>query len=205
MTTIKKPNIILGFGGNHRCMFNKRKRTPVLFIKSNNCITGNETDIIVPSDTKYIWAESELAVVISKRTNNVTYEEAHKYIKGYSICNDVNRTNILKRSEDLAYGKCCDTFLPLGDTLISPDTDVTNLRVTSYVNGNIVQDCNTSDLYYDIYKCISYASKYITLEEDDIIITGASAGCRKIHLKDGDIVKVEIEKIGSLINYVKWK
>lgn len=197
-----KPNLIIGFGANHRCL-EGRGRTPILFTKSNNCLLQDGGTIEVPADTSMIWAEVELAVVIARRTKHVAYEDAPAHIMGFTVANDVNRLNIYKRSEDLAFGKCCDTFLPLlpGATAVDPR----DLRARSYVNGELVQDCTSADLIFDVWRCVSYASRYCTLDEGDVILTGTSCGAKRRPLRDGDVVVCEIDGIGRLTSHVHWQ
>ena len=181
----------------------KRSHTPILFTKSNNCVIGDGDTITIPGDTKMVWAEAELAVVIGRRASRVSYEEAREHILGYTIANDVNRLNIYNRSEDLAYGKCCDTFLPLKHE--AHDVDPFDLKVTSHINGKRVQECSSKDLIFDPYKAVSYASRYLTLEPGDVVITGTDHKAKERPLRDGDHVIIEIEGLGRLSNDVQWE
>lgn len=155
--------------------------------------------------------EVELAVVIGKEGKDITREEAENYIFGYTILNDVSARTLQQIHEQWHKGKSLDTFCPMGPFLVhkneikSPE----NLGIQCKVNGEIVQNSNTSNLIFDIGTIISVISQGLTLKPGDIIATGTPAGValgfepEDKYLKPGDVVECIIENIGSLKNTIK--
>jgi 2-keto-4-pentenoate hydratase/2-oxohepta-3-ene-1,7-dioic acid hydratase in catechol pathway len=186
---------------------------PVVFLKGTNTITGHGSPIILPeAGPNEVDYEAELAVVIGKKAKNVSPEDAGKYIFGYMCANDVSARDwqMLKQKQQWARGKSFDTFCPIGPYLVTKDEieNPRNLRIRLFLNDEVMQDSNTSNMLFDIFATISNLSQSITLLPGTIILTGTPEGVgftRKppIFLKEGDIVSVDIEKIGRLSNPVK--
>jgi len=182
---------------------------PVLFSKTNNCIIKNKECIIYPSEVKELDYEVELAVVIGKKMKNIPESRVSDYIYGYTIMNDVTARDIQKNESQWYRAKSFDTFGPIGPIIVSKSEipDPANLNLKSYVNSELRQNGNTSDMIFGVYELISFISKSITLEEGDLISTGTPSGVgvfmtQKKLLKPGDTVICEIEKIGKLENKV---
>jgi len=178
---------------------------PVLFFKSTTALVGPNDDIIIPKNsTKTDW-EVELAVVIGKQASYVEEADAHQYIAGYALHNDVSEREFqLERSGTWDKGKGCDTFAPVGPFLATPDeiADVDNLRLWLSVNGQMMQDGTTANLIFRIPFLISYISQFMTLLPGDIISTGTPAGVGlgfnpPVYLKPGDVVKLGIDGLGT--------
>lgn len=178
---------------------------PVLFFKSTTALVGPDDDIVIPKNsTKTDW-EVELAVVIGKQASYVEEADAHEYIAGYALHNDVSEREFqLERSGTWDKGKGCDTFAPVGPFLATPDEigDVDNLRLWLSVNGQMMQDGTTANLIFKIPFLISYISQFMTLLPGDIISTGTPAGVGlgfkpPVYLKPGDVVELGIDGLGA--------
>ncbi|MBL7060344.1 MAG: fumarylacetoacetate hydrolase family protein [Actinobacteria bacterium] len=182
---------------------------PVIFSKARTCIIKNGENIIYPAEVKELDYEVELAVIIGDKMKNVSKSESYSYIYGYTIINDVTARDIQKKESQWYLAKSFDTFGPIGPIII-PKEKIANpqdLDIRSYVNGQLRQNSNTSEMIFRVKELLSYLSKFITLEKGDLIATGTPSGVgifsgRKKLLKPGDEVICEIEKIGKLINKV---
>lgn len=176
---------------------------PVLFFKASSAICGPYDDLIIPGN-KTDW-EVELAVVIGKRANYITAEQAPNYIAGYVLHNDYSeRESQLERGGQWVKGKSFDTFAPLGPFLATTDEipDPNNLKLWLSVNGTMLQNSTTSDFIFDVWEVISYTSHFMTLLPGDVISTGTPAGVGlglnpQRYLKPGDVVELGIEGLGK--------
>ncbi len=183
---------------------------PVLFAKFNNTLAGHGGAILVDGTSQAVDYEAELAFVIGKQAYKVTEETALDYVAGYVTANDVTARDIQHADSQWVRGKSLDSFCPLGPWLITKDEvpDPHNLTIRCRVNGVILQDSNTNQLIFKIPFLVSFLSQGLTLEPGDVILTGTPSGigyARKpqILLKPGDIVEIEIEKVGVLESTVK--
>jgi 2-keto-4-pentenoate hydratase/2-oxohepta-3-ene-1,7-dioic acid hydratase in catechol pathway len=155
--------------------------------------------------------EIELAVVIGRDVKDVAVDQALDYVAGYTIANDVSARRWQGKAGNGQWirGKSFDTFCPIGPCLVTPDeiTDPQALELTCHLNGEVMQQANTSDMIFPVAEIIAYLSEGTTLPAGTIILTGTPSGVgfiRKppVYLKGGDVMELEIEKIGSLINPV---
>jgi len=178
---------------------------PVLFSKATSALTGPNDDIIIPKGSEQTDWEVEIAVVISKRANYISEAEAPGHIAGYVLHNDVSERSFQKdRGGQWVKGKSADSFAPLGPFLATPDeiADVDSLRMWLEVNGETMQDGNTSNLIFKIPHIVSYLSQFMSLLPGDIISTGTPAGVGMgmnppRFLKAGDVVELGIDGLGS--------
>lgn len=178
---------------------------PVIFMKASSSLTGPNDDIIIPRNSVKTDWEVELAVVIGKRALYVEEKDAMKYVAGYVLHNDVSERDFqLNHGGQWVKGKSCDTFAPLGPWLVTSQEipDPHNLRLWLTVNGEKMQDSNTSDLVHGIPKLISFISQYMSLLPGDVISTGTPAGVGMglkppRYLKEGDIVELGIDGLGT--------
>jgi len=180
-------------------------KEPVIFLKATSALCGPNDDVIIPKGSQKTDWEVELAVIIGKRASHVSKEEANKYIAGYALHNDYSEREFqLERGGQWVKGKSCDTFAPLGPFLVTRDEvpDPHNLRLWLKVNGEVLQDANTSDLIFDVPTLVSYLSEFMTLLPGDVISTGTPAGVgigfkppRFLH--HGDVVELGIDSLGS--------
>jgi 2-keto-4-pentenoate hydratase/2-oxohepta-3-ene-1,7-dioic acid hydratase in catechol pathway len=177
-------------------------KEPFLFLKPTSSLIPNEGEIILPSSdlTKQVELEGEVAIIIGKRGKNITEEEALDYVFGYTVFNDVTARDLTKTDPQFTRGKGFDTFGPLGPWIVT-GIDPTNLRIVTKLNGKVVQDGNTNQMSLSIPYLISWISQVMTLEPGDVLATGSPSG--SCPMKSGDVVSVEVEKIGKLSNYVK--
>lgn len=182
---------------------------PTFFNKQNTCVIGPNEAIHRPSVSAKLDYEGELAVVIGKRCRNISYDEAKTVIAGYTIVNDVSVRDWQMRSHTWTLGKSFDTHGPCGPWIVTPEEigDPHNLNIKTWVNEDKRQDFSTKHLVFNCYYLIEYLSKVMTLEPGDIIATGTSSGVGvkmkpRGYMHAGDVVKIEIENIGSLSNSV---
>lgn len=184
---------------------------PIIFFKATSSITGPFDNIIIPKNSEKTDWEVELAVVIGKDARYVEEENAMEYVGGYVLHNDVSeRAFQLERGGQWVKGKSCDTFAPLGPYIVTPDeiADPHNLRLWLSLNGEMLQDANTSDFIFDIPTVISYLSQFMTLEAGDIISTGTPQGVGlgfdpPRYLKPGDVIELGIDCLGTAKQLVK--
>lgn len=185
-------------------------RFPIYFSKVANPATGDGDNIRAYSDlTDKLDYEVELAIIIGKNGLNISKEDAEDYIFGYTIANDISVRNMQRKHGQWFKGKSLDSHCPIGPHIVHK-SDIpfpVELDIKSYVNDELRQNSNTKMLIFDIPTIISDLSKGMTLNAGDIILTGTPAGVGLgfkpfKFLKIGDKVVCEIEKIGSLTNYV---
>jgi 2-keto-4-pentenoate hydratase/2-oxohepta-3-ene-1,7-dioic acid hydratase in catechol pathway len=182
---------------------------PLLFGKFDNTLIGPGDAIVLPPEATHVDAEAELAVEIGLRGHRISAGNALDHVRGYRCANDVSARNIQYSESQWARAKGFDTFCPLGDRLV-PVADLgdgSGLRVVQRLNGEVLQDGNTRDLIFPIPFLIAFISNVFTLEPGDLILTGTPSGVGwardpKLALKPGDVVEVEVERIGVLSNTV---
>jgi len=185
--------------------------TPTLFSKFNNALAAHNQTIRLPKFSEKIDYEAELVIVIGKTASDVTKENALSYVFGYSAGNDLSARDLQFRTGQWLLGKSCDQFAPVGPCLVTADeVNPNNLAIQCEVNGAIRQSANTREMIFDCADIVSYASRYMTLQPGDIIFTGTPSGVtlgypegKQCWLKSGDIVKVSIENIGTLVNVLE--
>jgi len=182
---------------------------PIFFLKSHNTICGPGDSIKLPPNSAKVDYEAEFAVVIGKRGHRIPESEVHKYIAGYTLLNDVSARDMQFSDQQWFRGKSCDTFAPTGPWIVTADEipDINNLHISLTLNGETLQDSNTSNLIFKVPFLISYLSQSVTWEVGDLISTGTPPGVgvfRKppVLLKAGDTVSVSVEGIGTLTNPV---
>lgn len=182
---------------------------PVVFSKFSTAVIAPGEAVVVPATSQQVDYEAELAVVIGRRAKNVSRDQAYNYVLGYTAFNDVSARDFQFADGQWQRGKSCDTFAPMGQTIVSTDviTDPHKLSIKLILNGQTMQDSNTDQLIFGVPELIEFLSETITLEPGDVIATGTPPGvgfARKppVFLKPGDEMVVEIEGIGSLKNPV---
>jgi 2-keto-4-pentenoate hydratase/2-oxohepta-3-ene-1,7-dioic acid hydratase in catechol pathway len=181
---------------------------PLIFAKFPSSVTGPGSEIRWDAElTTQVDYEAELAVVIGRRGRNVEAAEALDHVLGYTCLNDVSARDLQFADGQWVRGKSLDTFCPMGPSLVTVDElpGVDDLAISCTVNGERLQDARTSDMFFGVRAIISHCSRAFTLEPGDVIATGTPGGVGIFRrpprlLADGDVVTVEIEGIGVLIN-----
>ena len=184
---------------------------PAIFIKPRTTLCGTNSNIICPKFVKELDYEVELAVIIGKECKNVSEEQAMNQIFGYMILNDVSARDIQFQDKQFTRGKSFDTFAPCGPWITTNDeiNNPQDLRLLTNINSEERQNSNTKNMHLKIPQIISKLSKVMTLESGDIISTGTPEGVALKNpdtpfLKDGDKIHMEIEKLGTIQNTVKF-
>ena len=178
---------------------------PVVFSKFATAVIAPGEAVVLPATSKQVDYEAELAVVIGRRAKSVSANRALEYVLGYTAFNDVSARDFQFADGQWQRGKSCDTFAPMGPTIVTADVipNPHKLAIKLRLNGRTMQDSNTDNLIFGIPQLISFLSETITLEPGDVIATGTPSGvgfARKppVFLKDGDQMEVEIEGLGIL-------
>jgi 2-keto-4-pentenoate hydratase/2-oxohepta-3-ene-1,7-dioic acid hydratase in catechol pathway len=197
------PSKIIALGLNYRSHAEevslKIPAEPLIFLKPSTSVIGPEDNIIYPESSQRVDFEGELGVVIKTHTHRVSIEEASRYILGYTCLNDVTARDLQYKDKQWTRSKSFDTFSPIGpciETALNP----ANLSLETYLNGELKQQTNTSDLIFTAYHLVSFISHIMTLLPGDVIATGTTSGIGP--MQPGDTVEVKIENIGTLRNYV---
>jgi 2-keto-4-pentenoate hydratase/2-oxohepta-3-ene-1,7-dioic acid hydratase in catechol pathway len=186
-------------------------KEPVLFSKYATSLIGAGEPIVLPPVSKEVDYEAELVVVVGKRGRPRNEQEAREYVAGYTVGHDVSARDwqLKKDQKQWMVGKTFDTFAPTGPVLVTPDEvpDPHRLAIRLRLNGQTMQDSNTSQMIFSVPAVLAYLAQVLTLEPGDLIFTGTPPGvgfARKpqVFLKAGDVVEVEIEGLGVLRNPV---
>jgi 2-keto-4-pentenoate hydratase/2-oxohepta-3-ene-1,7-dioic acid hydratase in catechol pathway len=182
---------------------------PIIFTKAPETVIGSGDNILYPTGlSDSIDYEAELGVVIGTGGRGISKADALDHVFGYTIINDMTARDLQSKHKQWFIGKSIDTFCPMGPWLVTADeVDVTNLQVQCWINGELRQDANTSDLIFDIPTLIETLSAGLTLQPGDVIATGTPAGVGvgfdpPKYLARGDEVAIEITGLGRLVNRV---
>jgi 2-keto-4-pentenoate hydratase/2-oxohepta-3-ene-1,7-dioic acid hydratase in catechol pathway len=182
---------------------------PVLFSKFSTTVIAPGEPVVIPASSHQVDYEAELAVVIGRRAKKVTSDRAYDYVLGYTAFNDVTARDFQFADGQWQRGKSCDTFAPMGQTIVTTDViaDPHKLSIRLTLNGEVMQDSNTDQLIFDVPQLIEFISGSTTLEPGDVIATGTPPGVGfarnpPVFLKPGDEMEVLIEGIGGLGNPV---
>ena len=180
-------------------------KVPVLFSKFATCVIAPGEPVVIPPGAAQVDFEAELAVVIGRRARRVAADRAYEYVLGYTVFNDVSARDFQFGDGQWQRGKSCDTFAPMGPTIVTADEipDPHALGISLTLNGAVMQQSNTSQLIFGVPQLIEFISATITLEPGDVIATGTPAGvgfARKppVFLKPGDDMEVRIDRVGGL-------
>jgi 2-keto-4-pentenoate hydratase/2-oxohepta-3-ene-1,7-dioic acid hydratase in catechol pathway len=204
------PSKIIGIGLNYKSHAAEAGRDvyehPSLFSMFQFALHPAGEPVRLPSNALQYDYEGELGVVMGRRAYRVPEAEALDYVWGYCNCNDLSARELQRRSTQVLLGKTLEGFLPVGPELVSADEvgDPQRLTVRTWLNGEVRQEATTSDMVFSVAELISYITQYIPLEAGDLISTGTPDGTiigteAKIWMKPGDVVEVEVEKLGRLV------
>lgn len=181
--------------------------TPLVFGKLANSVAASGQEIALPDTAGQYDYEAELGVVIGRRCRNVDETHALEYVFGYCCANDLSSRELQFRTSQWFLGKSLDGFLPVGPELVTADEvgDPQALGIRCWVNGELRQSSSTAKMIFSVSEIISYLSRYVTLEPGDFIATGTPEGVvlgmkEKKWLTPGDVVEVEVERLGRLRN-----
>lgn len=214
LAPLARPSKIIGVGLNYRDHAAESNAavpiSPILFAKLPNAVVGPQDAIELPPESEFVDWEIELAVIIGRKARGVRRESAMDHVAGYTILNDVSARDIQERDGQWVRAKSFDTFAPLGPWIATADElgDGSGLGLRLWVNGQLKQSSNTSELIFDVPTLVSFCSRGFTLEPGDIITTGTPAGVGHGRdpqecLRAGDVVALEIDGIGRLENPVR--
>ena len=187
----------------------KIPETPVIFSKFADTVAANDDEVPIPAVSSKIDYEGELAMLIGKRTHNVSRESALDHVFGYFVANDVSARDLQFLNGQWLLGKASPGFSPVGPYIVTGDEvgDPNDLDIRTTLNGEIRQNSNTSDMVFTCDYLVHYISKHFPLEPGDMILTGTPEGVvlgypaeKQVWIKDGDEVVIEIEKLGKLRN-----
>jgi len=184
-------------------------KLPTVFNKQSTCVTGPTGAIHMPRVSKALDYEGELGFVVGQRCRHVSRDRAREVIAGYLVVNDVSVRDWQLRVPTWTMGKSFDTHGPIGPWIVTEDElgDPHSLRLRTLVNGEVRQDSNTKNLIFDCFRIVEHLSTAFTLEPGDVVATGTPGGVG-ISMKPpqllrvGDVVRVEIERIGAIENPV---
>jgi 2-keto-4-pentenoate hydratase/2-oxohepta-3-ene-1,7-dioic acid hydratase in catechol pathway len=194
---------VVGIGRNYAAhaaeMGSDLPDEPLMFLKPNTSVVGPGDPIFYPRQTQELHYEGELAVVIGRICRDVPKEKYADVVHGYTAGNDVTARDLQRKDGQFTRAKGFDSFCPLGPW-IETDLDVSNLRVQTYLNGEVKQDGRTSDLIFDVPTLIAHVTSVMTLLPGDVILTGTPEGVGPMNT--GDEVEISIQGIGNLTNKV---
>jgi 2-keto-4-pentenoate hydratase/2-oxohepta-3-ene-1,7-dioic acid hydratase in catechol pathway len=210
---VPRPGKIICIGLNYRDHAAESKmpipEKPVVFSKFSTAVIAPGEPVVLPSTSQQVDYEAELAVVIGRRAKHVSADRAYDYVLGYTAFNDVSARDFQFSDGQWQRGKSCDTFAPMGQTIVTTDTitDPHKLSIKLVLNGQTMQDSNTDQLIFGVPALVEFLSQSITLEPGDIIATGTPPGVGfarnpPVFLKPGDEMEVLIEGMGGLGNPV---
>jgi 2-keto-4-pentenoate hydratase/2-oxohepta-3-ene-1,7-dioic acid hydratase in catechol pathway len=211
---IPDPDKILCMGLNYRDHAEEQglplPSVPLFFAKFRNSLIGPRDEIVLPAASEQIDYEAELAVVIGRRCRDIAVGDALRYVAGAMAFNDVSARDLQMQVSQWTMGKAIDTFAPCGPALVLLDelSDLQALGIRARVNGQTLQDANTALMVFGVAEAVAFLSRVMTLEPGDIIATGTPAGVGmsrdpQVWLRDGDVVEIEIDEIGTLRNPVR--
>ncbi len=173
---------------------------PLLFLKPPSALIGPGEAIVLPKESARVEHEAELGVIIGRTCRNVSREDALSYVFGYTCVGDITARDLQKKDGQWSRAKGFDTFCPVGPW-IETTLDPVSVRVMARVNGATKQDGSTSHMIFPVAELIAYASRMMTLEPGDLLVTGTPEGVGP--LLSGDVLEIEIEGIGTLRSPVR--
>ncbi len=210
---VPRPRKFLAVGLNYKDHIAEAKlespKVPMIFNKQTSCVTGPHDPIHLPRASRALDYEGELGFVVGRRCRHVPRERAHEVIAGYCVVNDVSVRDWQMRVPTFTMGKSWDTHGPVGPWLTTADEvgDPHALQLRTWVNGELRQNSSTKELLFDCFALVEHLSTAFTLEPGDLVATGTPAGVGGVmrppkYLVAGDVVRIEIERLGRLENPV---
>ena len=212
LAPVPRPGKVVAIGRNYREHAAEEgvdpPTAPLIFAKWPSSVVGHGAEIRWdPGLTGQVDYEAELAVVIGRRARNVGLDDALDHVLGYTCLDDVSARDLQFGDGQWTRGKSLDTFCPMGPWIVTADEigDPQRLAIRCLVDGEVLQDASTSQMFFSVAEIVSYCSRSFTLEPGDVIATGTPSGVGAFRkpprfLRDGERVTVEIEGIGALEN-----
>ncbi len=198
------PTKVLGVGRNYEDhaeeLDNALPDEPLIFMKPATSVIGQNQPVVYPPQSKEVHHEAELAVVISRPARNINAEDASQYIFGYTAANDVTARDLQLKDGQWTRAKGFDTFCPLGPAIETELDPLERLAVIAKVNGEVRQAGFTSDMVFGVAEILEYITAFTTLLPGDVILTGTPSGVGPV--EPGDVMEIEVDGIGSLVNQV---
>jgi 2-keto-4-pentenoate hydratase/2-oxohepta-3-ene-1,7-dioic acid hydratase in catechol pathway len=201
-----RPSKIVAIGRNYREHAKELgnvapEEAPLIFLKAPSALVlpSDPSDIVLPPESSRVDFEGELALVIGRRIKGCPASEWLDALAGVCCANDVTARDLQKKDGQWARAKSFDTFCPIGPEIVA-GLDPSDLAIQTRVNGAVKQSARTSDMVFSPAFLVAYVSRMMTLLPGDLILTGTPAGIAP--LAPGDVVEVEIEKVGVLRNRV---
>ena len=213
LAPVTLPPKVLAIGRNYAAhaaeMGAERPVRQLWFNKQRTAVTGPSADIVVPAVSEQVDYEGELGLVIRRRAKSVPAARWLDVVAGFTVGNDVSVRDWQAHSPTFTMGKSFDTHCPLGPWIVTPDEvgDARSLRIRTWVNGELRQDATTGDLIFGFDEMIEYLTTAFPLEPGDVLLTGTPSGVGagfrpQRWLKSGDVVRIEITRVGVLENRV---
>ena len=202
------PSKIVCIGWNYRPHIRETDaelpKEPVVFLKPPSCIIGDGDPIVIPEGVANVQHEVELALIVGRRCSRVSEEEAMSFISHVAVFNDVTardmQSDARRTGNPWSVAKGMDTFGPMSEPVPSEGLDLSSLRLELSVNGEVRQSGNTGNMIFTVPKLIAYVTRFMTMEQGDVLITGTPEGVSEI--RPGDVVRAEISGVGSVTNRV---
>ncbi len=209
LAPVPKPQKIIAIGLNYADHIAETGREPpthqVWFPKLLNAVSGPYDPIQIPKASSQVDYEGELVFIVGRRCRHVSKEDAPGMVFGYCVGDDVSVRDWQRRTPQYMLGKSFDTHAPFGPWIVTADEigDPHNLGIRTYVNGDLRQNSNTKHLIFNVFDQIAHVSEVMTLEPGDVVYTGTPGGVGMAmtppsYLKVGDVVRVEIDRVGAL-------
>lgn len=199
-----KPSKVVCVGLNYRShaqeLDMKLPDEPIIFIKPPTSIIGHLDPIIYPSSSSQLDYEAELGVVISREAHHISEEDAHEYIGGYTVLNDVTARDFQRKDTQWTRAKSFDTFCPIGP-YIETKLDPINQEISLKLNDEVKQNSNTKNMIFPPWKLVNFISNIMTLYPGDVIATGTPPGVGSMNV--GDVVETCIGGVGVLRNFIE--
>lgn len=207
---VPRPEKIFGIGLNYAAHAAEAKLpvpdNPPVFGMFWRSLIGPHDDLVLPSNAEFVDWEAELGMVIGRPVRHATPDEARASIAGYTVINDVSMRDWQRRTSQFLQGKTFEASTPVGPYLATPDEvdHARDLRVTCTVDGETMQDAQTSDLVFDPVEIVCYLSQFITLTPGDLIATGTPGGVGggrrpQIYLREGQVMRTAVEGLGEQV------
>jgi 2-keto-4-pentenoate hydratase/2-oxohepta-3-ene-1,7-dioic acid hydratase in catechol pathway len=209
-----RPGKIVAIGLNYRDHIRETglaaPAAPLIFTKFTSCVVGPEEPIVLPAMApEHVDWEVELAVVVGREMRHVAEEHAHEFVFGYTVASDITARDVQFADGQWVRGKSFDTFCPLGPMLVTGEElhEPQGLRLSTRVNGEILQDSSTAEMIFSIATILSYCSACFTLDPGDVVLTGTPWGCGGFTeparaLRAGDLLESQVQGIGVMRNPV---